>query len=255
MIDIHSHILPGLDDGARTIGEALQMAKAALDEGIKAIVATPHIVCTGSNGRERILARLREVQEAVAEQGWAISVLPGAELYVEPNLVKEVRAGRAPTINDGPYALVELPIRDYPLYTEQVLFELQVAGIVPILAHPERLVSLMRDISLLFRLVQRGVLAQITAESLIGGQGPAIKGLTEIMLRHNLVHVIASDAHSVDFRPPVLKAAAERAAELIEPAKAWAMVTSVPQAIVEGRPIEVEEPMQPPTRKFWNLWR
>lgn len=255
MIDIHSHILPGLDDGARTIDEALQMAKAALDEGITRIVATPHIVCTGSNGRERILEKLRQVQEAVAQQGWDISVLPGAELYVEPNLVKEVRTGQAPTINDGPYALVELPIRDFPLYTEQVLFELQVAGITPVLAHPERLVSIMRDISLLFRLVQRGVLAQVTAESLIGGQGPSIKGLTETMIKNNLVHVIASDAHSVDFRPPLLRAAAERAAQLIEPARAWAMVTSVPEAIVEGRRIDVAEPVQPPTRKLWNLWR
>lgn len=255
MIDIHTHILPGLDDGARTMDETLQMVRAAVDEGISQIVATPHMVCAGSNGRERILAKLQLVQEAIAERGWEVSVLCGAELYIEPGLVGEVRAGRALTLNDGPYALVELPVRDYPLYADQVFFELQAAGVRPILAHPERLVSVQRDIEVLFRLVQRGVLAQITAESLIGGAGPAIRGLAEMMLRNRLAHVIASDAHSPTFRQPALRAAAERAAKVIEPAQALAMVTSIPRDIVQGRPIDIPEPIPCPPRRAWELWR
>lgn len=231
------------------------MIRLAADGGITRMVATPHMVWMGTGGREKILTKLDLVREKVAEAGLSVDIVSGAELYLEPNLTDEVRSKRALTINDGPYALVELPIRDYPLYTDQILFELRVAGFTPILAHPERLMPILKDINLVFRLVQKGVLIQITADSLLGCYGPTIKTLTENMLRHNLVHIIASDAHSLNHRPPALRAAVERAAQIIEPARAWAMVTDLPQAIIDGQPVSIPEPMEYKPHRVWGLFR
>ena len=140
MIDIHSHILPGLDDGAKDMLETLEMVRQLCEAGFKTILATPHVL----EGKDflcpaEILAVTEQVHRCVVEAGISVEILPGAENYIFPDMAKWVSAGKLLTLgNTGKYLLVELPMLEIPQYTDQVFFELQVQGLTPVLAHPER---------------------------------------------------------------------------------------------------------------------
>lgn len=253
MIDIHTHILPGLDDGASNLDEALEMARVAVADGIAQLVATPHSAwgaATEGNVREGVQA----LQAALDEAGIVLRVMRGVEVWLTPEVVAQQHAGRAFPINGGRYMLVELPPHQIPPYTEQSIFALQLAGVTPILAHPERYSALEGNLNPLYELVNRGVLGQVTAGSLLGDFGPQAKQMAEIMLTHRLAHVIASDAHAARGRVPVLAMAAKRAAQLVGEEQARAMVTTVPESIVTGRAIEVPEPEPYRAKRHWLPW-
>lgn len=258
MIDIHSHILPGLDDGAGDLAESLAMARVAVADGVEEIVATPHSSISGAvieaATESGVQQRVQQFREALAEAGIPLRVCVGLEVWLTPGLLSARRAGRAFPINGGCYMLIELPAQMIPNYVEQTIFGLQVAGLRPILAHPERNREIERKLDLMYDLVGRGVLGQVTAGSLLGSFGGETKRLAEMMLTHNLVHVIASDAHSAEHRPPALAAAAKRAAELIGQERANAMVTTVPRSIVAGQPIDTPEPLPLQRKRRWLLW-
>jgi len=253
MIDLHSHILAGLDDGAGDLSESLEIARAAQGDGISTMVATPHVTWPNMMPPKNITDSVEALRCALAKSDIRLEVLPGAELPLEPVLPQELKAGRALTVNGGPYVLVELPLWSFSNYTERTIFDLQVAGYYPILAHPERCAAIQRDPSLLRSLVQRGALAQVTAESILGGFGQPVRALAEMFLKQNLVHIIATDAHSMANRPPHLRSAVERAAKMIGRAPAEAMVTTVPAAIVQGQAISMPEPQETKPRKRWGI--
>jgi protein-tyrosine phosphatase len=254
MIDIHTHILPGLDDGAQEMSDSLDLAREASKNGISTIVATPHIGWPTMIPPGRIVEMVGILRENLAAQALPLEILPGGELQLEPGMALEFRAGRATPIGNGPYVLIELPMWNYPNYAEQTIFDLQHAGNHPEIAHPERCAAFEKDVALLVKLVQRGVLTQLTASSLLGGFGPSIKTLSEMMLMNNLTHVIASDCHGINQRPPILQRAVERAAQLIGNSAAEAMVTTIPEAIIKGKPITTPEPVAPKPRKRWGLF-
>lgn len=251
MIDIHTHLLYGADDGASTLEEALDMVRRAQADGITAMVATPHSTnLPPALVADEIPRRVQALQEELDRNGMAVRLYPGLENYLDLELPKRLEAGHALPLNRGPYVLVELPLTQYPLYTEHVLFELQIKGLVPVLAHPERNADVSRDHSLLERLVERGVLAQVTAASLLGAFGTEVKRSAEAFVKRRLVHIIASDAHGpAGHRSPVLSAAVAAASRLVGREQAQAMVTSLPQAILEGRRLAVEPPL-PARRRF-----
>ena len=250
MIDLHSHILPGIDDGAQSIEEALAMARVASADGITQIVSTPHDVGWDEAWRNPPTG-VEELQEQLDRHAIPLRVLPGLEVRIALDTPAGARDGQVMTLNDSRYLLVELPFNHYPPYVEHVLFELQVSGFVPILAHPERCSVLAGNAETLFRLVERGVLVQVTAASIAGEFGPAVEALTKLLLEHRLAHIIASDAHSSGLRPPVLSDAVHIAANWIGDQEATAMVTTVPRAIVEDRPWRAEPPVQPQARRRW----
>ena len=254
MIDIHSHILPGIDDGAQTLDDSLAMAEVAASDGVRTIVATPHNVgWDASYNRQRIVSLVADLQAELDARRIGIELVPGVEAYIAPDLIEQLRAGRAFTLGGTRYLLLELPLSAYPIYTEQVIFELQVEGIVPILAHPERNAVIQEDPNILFNLVQRGVLSQITAASLTGAFGPLARERALVFLEHNLAHVIASDAHGLSHRTPVLSGGVSEAAKVVGEERARAMVTAVPAAILRDEEIEIEPPREfhPQRRWFW----
>lgn len=199
MIDIHSHILPGLDDGAKNIDDTLGIVRQLQGAGFETLLATPHVLeGTDFISPEDILQATERVRQAVTEAGIPVNILPGAENYIFPEMAKWARAGKLLTLgNTGKYLLVELPMMDIPRYTDQVFFELQVEGLTPVLAHPERYLGLCQDPERLIEWVNKGILLQLDFRSLRGRYGPQAKQLAERMLSSDLIHFVGSDAHRV----------------------------------------------------------
>ncbi|MFJ6412496.1 tyrosine-protein phosphatase [Terribacillus saccharophilus] len=209
MIDIHCHILPGVDDGARTLEDSIEMAKAASEQGIHTIVATPHHRNNQfDNYREDILTRVDELNRILEEENIEVNILPGQETRIYGDLAEGLVAKEILPVNlDTPYILVELPTSTVPKYTNKLLYDLQVEGYTPIIVHPERNSELLSNPDKLYELVKSGVLTQVTAASLVGKFGKKIRNFSHEIVQSNLTHFIASDAHNIHGRGFVIKAA------------------------------------------------
>lgn len=254
MIDLHCHLLPGLDDGPETMGEALAMAAVAEADGVRRIVATPHYSEADWASREEVQIRLAELRRHLRERGSRLEVLEGGEVLLGPDLPCRAAAGNLPTLHEGPYVLIEVPLftPTLPNYGERVLAELQALGLRPILAHPERCAAFQNDLSLLAKLVERGVLTQINAGSISGAHGRRAQRVAREMLGRRLGQVIASDGHGPRDRPPTLVAAVREVARMVGHDEATAMIASTPAAVVAGEPIAVRAPFASPRR--WRWW-
>ncbi len=239
MIDIHCHILPGVDDGPGSLNEALDMCRSAVADGIKTIVATPHFNPGTFEFTGRKVSDTVDILVAAAkDEGMDLRILPGAEVAVSPEMPAHLKQNRHLTLNSsGRYFLAELPPFSVPPAWDAFLLSILSSGLVPIIAHPERNPWFINHPDALSFAVDNGIMVQITAMSITGGLGPEPRDFSAFLLRNNLVHVIATDAHSADFRSPVLSEAAAIAADLIGVESAEALVKSVPEAIIAGRDI------------------
>jgi len=247
MIDIHCHILPNLDDGAQSLEESVQMAEQAVQDGIREVVATPHSL-NGiyTNSAEEIISGVAALQAALFERRLDLKLYPGADVHLSTHMVERINRREVCTLNDrGGYLLLELPSQMIPDGVRDEIFALKLHGITPIITHPERNLLVQHDPGILYELVRMGALAQVTAMSLTGDFGEFIGRISHYLLKHRLVHVIATDAHSPQERPPILSSAVERAADTLENYdEAMHMVMSVPAAILSGQIPNVPEPIQ-----------
>lgn len=202
MIDLHCHILPGLDDGPITMEDSINMARAAVDNGIHTIVASPH----HQNGRYNtdrkvIVEKVEQLNNVLKEKAIPLTILPGQEVRLYGELIQDFELNRIVSVNDGRrYLLCELPSSHIPHFTYRLFYEMQANRITPILVHPERNKVLMNEPDILFDLVQKGVLTQMTAGSLIGNFGKKIQKFTMKCIESNLMHTIATDAHNTGSR-------------------------------------------------------
>ncbi|AKQ75121.1 CpsB/CapC family capsule biosynthesis tyrosine phosphatase [Bacillus licheniformis] len=201
MIDIHCHILAGVDDGAACMNDSLEMAKQAAHQGIHTIIATPH----HRNGvyehpKEAILAAVSGLKTRMQKENIPVLITPGQEIRLYGELKRDLERGRLLSLAGTKYLLIELPYHHVPRYAEKVLFDLQLNGYIPIIAHPERNLELMENPDLLYRLVKNGACAQLTCSSLAGRFGRSVKRLARRFLEANLIHFIASDAHNLTTR-------------------------------------------------------
>jgi protein-tyrosine phosphatase len=206
MIDIHSHILPTVDDGAIDLDTALEMARQAVADGITSVVATPH----HGNGRfENEANDIRrwtdELNEQLKAQGIGLNVLPGQEIHTYRNWLDDLTSQKLTGINGSRYMLVECSTsltldQKFEVQMEEIIHELSIAGFVPIIAHPERYSLFSKDITKLKFCVERGALAQLTSHSVTGQFGDKIQTASMRMLKNGLVHFIASDAHDTNYR-------------------------------------------------------
>ena len=205
MIDLHAHVLPGLDDGPADLAQALALLWAMDQQGIRTVVAGAHAVDGRYNAtREAVLVATAKVNEALATGGLAIRVLPGMELFLGFDVLRAVKSGQVMGLNQSPYLLVELPHREFPHYTERALFDLMIAGYRPILNHPERNQAIQKDPELAYRLADRGVGAMVTAASLTGRFGPVAADLAAEFLEEGVAAYVVSDAHDLKGRAPAL---------------------------------------------------
>jgi len=246
MIDLHNHILPGSDDGARDWRDSLEMARAAVDDGITDVVCTPHWVsCEYENGSARILEKLAQLQTLLVESKLPLQLHPGTELRLDPSLPSLLRSGDLLTINDGKrYALIELPMHVMPMGLQSFFLELDAHGIVPVIAHPERYPWVIEEPELVYRWVSDGFLVQITAASLLGEFGQTVERLSRRLLEHRLVQVIATDSHGLKMRSPKLSRARQVAAACIGEEAGWDLVRDNPAKIIAGRPLNPPEPIE-----------
>jgi protein-tyrosine phosphatase len=200
MIDIHCHILPGVDDGAKSIEDSLLMAGEAAIEGIHTIIATPHLNSQYNNRKELILTKVGELNQALKDAKIDVTILPGQEPRIYGEILEDFEKDDIQTLNDSQYIFIEFPSNHVPRYTEKLLFDLQVKGLTPIIVHPERNSELIERPEILFRLVEKGALTQVTAASLCGYFGKKIKSFSMQLIESNLTHFIASDAHNISTR-------------------------------------------------------
>ena len=270
MIDLHSHILHGLDDGPETMDESIQMCWISYRDGVRTIVATPHTL-NGEyqNDRSTILVKVKELNEALTQFGLrnsefgiedlqseislhsalctphsALEILPGADVHFSNEILVQLDKGEIMTVGDRmKFLIIEFPFHAIPFRAEEVLFQLMARGIVPIISHPERNLEIVRRPARYYEMIRMGCLGQVTAMSLTGGFGAKIKGFSEKLLKKRLIHLIASDAHSVDGRPPILSTAIKEAEKIVGKEEALKMVTEYPEAILEGRKPHVPEPL------------
>jgi protein-tyrosine phosphatase len=246
MIDIHSHILPEVDDGARTMEEALEMAHIAACDGIQQMVCTPHMFNGISDNPHpaEILERVGAFQEAITKENpEGLRVLPGNEVHVSHEIAEQARTNRVTKLNNHNYMLVEFPSMTVPVGADELFYRLQLNGIRPILVHPERNSQLQARPKMVAAFVERGVYIQVTAMSVTGEFGAAAKNCAESLLRHNCVHFLATDAHRAERRPPILSRGRDAAAEVIGAEKARKLVWDNPLAVVTGGVIDAEAPL------------
>jgi len=249
VIDLHSHILPGLDDGPATIEESLEIARRAAADGVRVIAATPHVrddYPTEAVTMERAVA---EVRAAVKEAGIPIEVRTGGEIAIDwlDRLAEDdlIRFG----LGGSPrYILVEFPYAGWPLSLHEWIFRLVTKGVTPVIAHPERNTEVQDDPSELRPLVDAGALVQLTAASVDGRTGRAAQAASASLLRLGLAHLVASDAHTPDVREAGLGAAV---GTLDDPELARWLTVDVPMAIIRGS----IPPRRPDTRKRGFLRR
>ncbi|PYV19224.1 MAG: exopolysaccharide biosynthesis protein, partial [Acidobacteria bacterium] len=202
MIDIHCHPLPKTDDGARSFEEAVEMLKMAAADGITHLVATPHSNYKYAFRPDENRVKLQELQKAVGESP---KLMLGCDFHLHYENIRQLVEDRGSfTINQGDYVLVEFGDQFVPEQMDRVFYEIECAGLIPILTHPERNPVFYRKPELLYRWVSRGCLCQITAKSYTGGFGPEPQQFAERWLAQNLVHFFASDAHDLKFRTPIL---------------------------------------------------
>ena len=242
MIDIHSHILPNLDDGARDLGEAVEMARMAASDGITHMTVTPHMYNGLSHNPEPDEIRVR-VESLQREIGDILKLLPGNEVHIAHDIAEKASEGRLTPLNHKNYMLIELPSMSVPVGVEALFYRLQVQGITPILVHPERNSELQRHPSRVAEFVEKGVRIQVTAMSLTGDFGKAALTTAERLLRHNCVHFLATDTHRANRRPPILSAGRDAAAKIVGEESARKMVEDHPLAVIQGVRFDAGEPV------------
>ena len=276
MIDIHNHLLHGLDDGAQTLEESIEMCRISWNDGVRIIVATPHTFnFLYYNSRSIVITKVQELNAILPDKMFkdAISrsqfhletqrqrpynpgpefypspkvhnlkIIPGADVHFSEEVLSERSRDKITTIADGgKFLLIEFPSWGIPFQAETVLFELLVRGITPIISHPERNLEIIRSHKKYINMVQMGCLGQITAASLMGEFGRDARRAAENLLRKKLVHVIASDAHSANGRSLVLSDAVRAAGIIVGDEEARKLVNEYPQAIIEGQRPKVPEP-------------
>ena len=239
MFDLHCHIIPGIDDGAKTEVVSLEMLQISAENGTTAIVATPHVIV----GQwlppwEKIVTHCNLLRIHGEARGISIPIYPGAEVAISIEILKYIDSPGRYCLNSGCYMLVELPALEIPSFTDEFFFQLQTKGITPILAHPERHSTIAGNPELLLDWVQKGILLQINSGSILGKMGERAQKTAELLLANHLVHVIGSDAHNTRSRSTNLREAAKRIVELVGEEQAQQLLMENPMAIINSQELE-----------------
>lgn len=254
MIDIHNHLLVGVDDGPQSLEETIDLLTQAKEQGITGIVVTPHHLHPRYNNMfSDVDSAINELTSNQQIKDFNIKLYPGQEIRITDKVLEDIDKHQIQGINHSKYLLIELPSNAVPNYTKNLLYEIQTKGFIPVIAHPERNKAIVQDINLLYELINNGALSQITASSLTGELGKNIQKLSIQMIEHNLIHFVASDAHHSERRPfglsplfttPKLNNMESNISGLLHNNEA--MIQN--KDVVKGRPIEFKK------SKFFGLF-
>lgn len=257
MIDLHCHILPGVDDGSKDIEESLQMARLAEEEGIQKIAATPHLFRKDivEKSMKEIKEKRSKLIQALKENDVGVEILPGAEVYVTHNILQQVREKRDDlTLNHSSFMFIEFPTEHVFPGVKNLLFQLMSEQVIPIIAHPERNRVFAQRPTLLYELLQMGALAQANAGSFSGLYGRRAEEAVYRFLEMRFIHFIASDGHNSRLIPPKLSSAVEKASSFLSEKEALALVKDNPQAVLEDKQVPYyPEPLSPKKKKSFSI--
>lgn len=233
MIDLHCHMLPALDDGAPDLATSLDMARIAVKDGITFTACTPHIYPgLYDNTSTTIRQAVTALQARLIEEGIPLEITFGADTHLAPNLVASLRSGQIPTLHDTRYFLLEPPHHVAPPRLEETVFNLLTAGYTPVITHPERLSWIENYYDIFVTLAQKGAWMQVTAGSLTGRFGATAQYWGEQLLDEGWVHILATDSHGADRRPPLLAEGRRAAERWVGAEEAYHLVETRPRGIL-----------------------
>lgn len=250
MIDFHSHILPGIDDGSRDIEETYEMIKEAYDAGFKSIISTSHYI-EGSYECDKLSREhmISEIEQGLKDKNIDVKIYLGTEAYISRDLNLLVKENKIATINNGNYLLFELPMNTKVLFLEDAILNLISIGVKPIIAHPERYTFVQEDPNMLIELIEKGVLFQMNYGSASGIYGKEVKKTAIKLLKSNMIHFLGSDSHrhqSIytkmnEFKDNIIKVIGEDRFEKLSEEN--------PRKVLNSKEIEIERPIK--IKKFF----
>ena len=254
LYDLHSHVLPDLDDGAHDLEMTLAMFRLSVERGVTGIVATPHSQHVDDRGGiPTFNDRFGRARALLDEHSIPLDLLRGMEVRLVPDVPDRLAAGQYLPLGDSTHVLVEFDYTQWANYTEDVLFSIALAGFKPLLAHVERIEPLRKDPGKVLRMVAQGYHAQITAMSLLGGFGSSAQSTAEHLLMRGAVHVVASDTHRTNgSRQPWPNGTAKRLAEVVGEEAAHTLIYDNPARLLRGETLHTIEP-KPHKRRRWGF--
>lgn len=242
MIDIHSHILFNADDGPLDIETSVEMCGLAAQDGIKAIIATPHFI-VGEENEAHVEQKVSQLNEILKERQVDLEIFSGNEIFIDYHLENLLQSGECLSLNHSRYVLLEFPMMEIPKYSSEVFYELRIKGYVPIIAHPERNRVLQNNSERIYEFVSNECLIQINSSSLTGLHGEVVYNTAIKLLKHNLVHFVGSDAHSTGRRRPSLSSSFEIVSDLVGREKANDLFINNPAKIIKNEDIIITDPI------------
>jgi len=245
MVDLHHHLLPGLDDGSPDLETSLAMARLAADDGITHIVCTPHASSRYTFSPELIEEKLATLRAALARESIPLTLASGCDFHLSYDNIKDAIAHPSKySLNATDYLLIELPDHGLSTSLEEIFYQLRLAGLTLILTHPERNPTLQRDHDRLAAWLREGMLVQITTSSILGKMGETARKMSQTLLANRWVHFFATDAHNLTTRPPLMSEARNIVARHYGDSYANRLCTENPTAVFNGLPLpERDEPL------------
>lgn len=243
MIDMHSHILPNIDDGARSVEETFHLIQEAKEVGFEAIIATSHYMegYYETDIPEREIW-VKAIYDKLQEKNIDINLYLGNEIYLSENMITLLEEGKASTINDTSYVLFEMPLNVEPLNLYDVIYEMQQYKLVPILAHPERYTFVQEEPELIYDLIQKGVLMQANYASVIGYYGQKAQMIVKKLLENNMIHFLGSDVHRQNTIYSRIPQILEELKNIIGKSKLEELTTINPKLVLNNKRIDIDEP-------------
>ena len=245
MIDVHSHILPGIDDGARTVEETYQMMEEAYNAGFEAIISTSHymenVYMANKKQKETYI---QMIQSTLKQKQIELKVYNGTEVYSNDHMLSLIKSGEIATLNHSRYVLFELPMNQNVIYFDQIIYELISMDYVPIIAHPERYQYVQKNPNMVLKWIEQGALLQVNYGSFIGIYGKSVEKTAMKLLKHNMIHFLGSDCHRGESIYSKIDPIKEKLEKEIGKEKFHKLSYLNPLHIVENEKIEIEEPIK-----------
>lgn len=245
MIDFHTHILPNIDDGSRSIEETFNLIKEAKNAGFEAIISTSHYIeeYYETNTPEREVW-INAIYENLKAKNIDINLYLGNEIYMSENIIKLLEEGKASTINDTSYVLFEMPLNAEPMNLYDVIYEMLQYKLVPILAHPERYTFVQKEPELIYDLIEKGVLMQANFGSILGMYGEKAQIIVKKFFESNMIHFLGTDVHRQNTIYPKVSEALVEITQIIGQEKVKELTTINPKLVLYNKRIDIESPQK-----------
>lgn len=254
MYDIHCHVLPGIDNGARSIEDSMEMSRYACSEGVNIIIATPHFIGGEAEvDKSRILSQVLLLNKELKRRDINLLVLPGMEVYLTDDIDLLYDEGKVIPLNMKNYMMIELPMYyNLPSYFEKVIFNLRLKGIRPVIAHPEKSKIIIEHPNIIYGLIERQCYIQINGGSLTGIHGRDAEKTANLLLEHNMVHAIGSDNHTRGSMTS-MKSCYDYVERKFGAKLAEDLFVNNGYSIIHGKKIKIKEPVRIRRKKFWII--